>query len=169
MNMGQALESDFAGVSGEGDQILTFILAGEEYGIDILRVQEIRGWTKTTPIPNAPHYLKGVINLRGAIVPIVDLRERFALEPLEYGPTTVVIVARVQGQSRDRDMGVVVDAVSEVYNLNASERQPPPDLGGAIDDQFLQGLATVEEKMIILLDIDRLLNSGALASAEQSD
>ncbi|TVQ70905.1 MAG: purine-binding chemotaxis protein CheW [Chromatiaceae bacterium] len=169
MNMEQALEIDFSGVSGEGDQYLTFILAGEEYGIDILRVQEIRGWTKTTPIPNAPRYLKGVINLRGTIVPIVDLRERFGLDRLEYGPTTVVIVVRVQGESRDRDMGIVVDAVSEVYNFDAKDRQAPPDLGGAIDDQFVQGLATVEEKMIILLDIDRLLNTGALAAAEQVD
>ncbi len=169
MSMGQALESDFAGVNGEADQFLTFILAGEEYGIDILRVQEIRGWSKTTPIPNAPRYLKGVINLRGAIVPIVDLRERFGLEFLEYGPTTVVIVVRVQGSNRERDMGIVVDAVSEVYSLGAGERQPPPDLGGVIEDQFIQGLATVEETMVILLDIDRLLNTGALAAAEQLD
>jgi purine-binding chemotaxis protein CheW len=168
MNMGQALESDFAGVSGEGDQYLTFILAGEEYGIDILRVQEIRGWTKATTIPNAPAYLKGVINLRGTIVPIVDLRERFGLEHLPYGPTTVVIVVRVQGETRERDMGIVVDAVSEVYNFNAKDRQAPPDLGGAIDDQFVQGLSTVEEKMIILLDIDRLMNTGALAAVEQA-
>lgn len=169
MNMGQALESDFAGVNGEGDQYLTFILAGEEYGVDILRVQEIRGWTRATPIPNAPPYLKGVINLRGTIVPIIDLRERFGLERMDYGPTTVVIVVRVQGETRDRDMGIVVDAVSEVYSFQPGDRQEAPDLGGALDDQFVQGLATAEEKMIILLEIDRLLNTGALAAVAQAE
>ncbi|MDP2142446.1 MAG: chemotaxis protein CheW [Gammaproteobacteria bacterium] len=158
--------NDFTGTGGEGDQFLTFILAGEEYGVDILRVQEIRGWTRTTAIPNAPHYLRGVINLRGTIVPIIDLRERFSMQPLEYGPTTVVIVVRAQGERRDRIMGIVVDAVSEVYSLKTSDLQPPPDLGSVVDEQFLQGLATVEGKMIILLDIDRLLNTGAL-EAEQ--
>lgn len=166
VNMGQSQANDFTGTGGEGDQFLTFILAGEEYGVDILRVQEIRGWTRTTSIPNAPHYLRGVINLRGTIVPIIDLRERFGMPSLEYGATTVVIVVRAQGLQRDRIMGIVVDAVSEVYSLRAADLQPPPDLGNVIDEQFLQGLATVDEKMVILLDIDRLLNAGTL-EAEQ--
>lgn len=163
MTMGQANVSEMAANGGEGEQYLTFILAGEEYGIDILRVQEIRGWTKTTAIPNGPAYLKGVINLRGTIVPIIDLRERFNMDALEYGPTTVVIVVRAVSESRDRIMGIVVDAVSDVYSLHLSELQPPPDLGNVVDEQFLQGLVTVDEKMIILLDIDLLLNAGALA------
>ncbi|MDX1491075.1 MAG: chemotaxis protein CheW [Pseudohongiellaceae bacterium] len=168
MTMGQTTADEIAGVNAEGDQYLTFILAGEEYGIDILRVQEIRGWTKTTAIPNAPDYLRGVINLRGTIVPIIDLRERFGMDALEYGPTTVVIVVKAICEERDRIMGIVVDAVSEVYSLQMSELQPPPDLGNVVDEQFLQGLVTVDEKMVILLDIDLLLNAGALAVEKAS-
>lgn len=145
--------------SGNADQFLTFILAGEEYGVDILRVQEIKGWDEVTPIPNTPDYVKGVINLRGAIVPIVDLRQRFALDELEYGPTTVMIILKVRNDERERIMGIVVDAVSEVYNINGSELQPPPEFGGVIKTEFLRGLASVEEKMIIVLDIDHLLNA----------
>lgn len=147
------------------DQFLTFILAEEEYGVDILRVQEIRGWTKATPIPNAPRYLKGVINLRGAIVPIIDLRERFGLEPLGYGPTTVVVVLKVMDAGSVRTMGLVVDAVSEVYSFGGDERQPAPEFDATVDAQFISGLATVDEKMVILLDVDQLLNSGTLAMA----
>lgn len=155
---GSSLDDGLLNQSGEGDQYLTFILAGEEYGLDILRVQEIRGWTTTTPIPSAPAYVKGVINLRGTIVPIIDLRQRFNMPLLEYGPTTVVIVVRVLSPQKERIMGIVVDAVSEVYSLDSSDCQPPPDLGTAMGEQFISGLTTVDEKMIILLDIDKLLN-----------
>ncbi len=144
---------------GAAEQYLTFILAGEEYGVDILRVQEIKGWDDVTPIPNTPDYVKGVINLRGAIIPIVDLRQRFGLSELEYGPTTVMIILKVQNEGRERIMGVVVDAVSEVYNINGAELQPPPEFGGVIKTEFLRGLASVEGKMIIVLDIDHLLNA----------
>ena len=144
---------------GAADQYLTFILAGEEYGVDILRVQEIKGWDDVTPIPNTPDYVKGVINLRGAIIPIVDLRQRFGMSELEYGPTTVMIILKVQNDERERIMGVVVDAVSEVYNINGTELQPPPEFGGVIKTEFLRGLASIEEKMIIVLDIDHLLNA----------
>ena len=149
-------------VHGNTDQFLTFILAGEEYGVDILRVQEIKGWDDVTPIPNTPDYVKGVINLRGAIIPIVDLRQRFGLEELEYGPTTVMIILKVQSEERERIMGVVVDAVSEVYNINGGELQPPPEFGGVIKTEFLRGLASVEDKMIIVLDIDHLLNANEM-------
>lgn len=165
MNELQATGGDVLGIGGETDQYLTFMLADEEYGVDILRVQEIRGWTRATPIPNAPSYLKGVINLRGAIVPIIDLRERFGLPPLEYGPTTVVVVLKVLGASGSRTMGLVVDAVSDVYSFGPDARQSPPELGAVVDARFLQGLATVGDKMVILLDVDRLLNTGALAVA----
>ncbi|MFO1349969.1 MAG: chemotaxis protein CheW [Gammaproteobacteria bacterium] len=144
------------------DQYLTFLLAGEEYGIDILRVQEIKGWGAVTPIPNMPLYILGVINLRGAVVPIVDLRKRFGLEGSAFGPTTVVIVVRVRGQGAERTMGMVVDGVSEVYNVAAAELKPPPDFGVAVDAEFVKGLATVDNKMVILLDIDHLLNTGVM-------
>jgi purine-binding chemotaxis protein CheW len=154
------------------EQYLTFMLAGEEYGVDILRVQEIKGWDKVTRIPHTPGYVLGVINLRGAVVPILDLRRRFGLETIDFGPTTVVIVVRIMSGLAERTVGVVVDAVSEVYNVDAAGTKPPPDVCGSVDTVFVKALATIEEKMLILLDIDRLignsvadeLSSGATAA-----
>lgn len=141
------------------EQYLTFMLAGEEYGVDILRVQEIKGWDKVTRIPHSPDYVLGVINLRGAVVPIVDLRRRFGLEAIEFGPTTVIIVMRVAGTRNERTVGVVVDAVSEVYNVDPADTKPPPDVCGGVDTVFVKALVTIEEKMLILLDIDRLIGN----------
>lgn len=139
-------------------QFLTFLLNGEEYGVNILRVQEIKGWDAAiTAIPNTPHYVRGVINLRGTIVPIIDLRRRFDLAEIEYGMTTVVIVLKVQGEKSERTMGFVVDAVSDVYNLSVEQMRAPPDFGTAISTEFLRGLATVDNKMVILLDVDHLV------------
>ncbi|MCF6324499.1 MAG: chemotaxis protein CheW [Gammaproteobacteria bacterium] len=152
-------------VMTDTDQYLTFILAGEEYGVDILRVQEIKGWDSVTPIPNTPNYIKGVINLRGTIVPIIDLRHRFALEEIPYGATTVVIVLKVASDNGNRTMGIVVDAVSDVYNVSAEEMKSPPDFG-TISIDYVKGLATVEDKMVIVLEIDKLLNSGVMDSTE---
>jgi purine-binding chemotaxis protein CheW len=145
------------------DQYLTFMLAGEEYGVDILRVQEIKGWDKVTRIPHTPDYVLGVINLRGAVVPILDLRRRFGLETIAFGPTTVVIVVRVMSGRDERTVGVVVDAVSEVYNVDAADTKPPPDVCGSVDTVFVKALATIEEKMLILLDIDRLIGNSIAA------
>lgn len=146
----------------DDNQYLTFILAGEEYGVDILRVQEIKGWDKVTPIPNTPEYMQGVINLRGAIVPIVDLRSRFGMEKLEYGPTTVVIVLRVHGEDSECIMGVVVDAVSDVYNIQEEHLRQIQSNGNALAAESVHSIATVAEKMVILLDIDHLLNNREL-------
>jgi purine-binding chemotaxis protein CheW len=164
MKMANAMQNDIGlGVAADADQFLTFILAGEEYGVDILRVQEIKGWDRATPLPNTPEYIRGVINLRGTIVPIIDLRLRFGLTQMEYGPTTVVIMLRVESETRDRVMGIVVDAVSDVYNVPASELKPAPELGGRLRIEYIRGLATVDEKMVIILDIDHLLNSDELS------
>jgi purine-binding chemotaxis protein CheW len=149
-------------------QYLTFMLSGEEYGVDILRVQEIKGWDSATKIPNTPSFVKGVINLRGTIVPVIDLRERFNLECREYGPTTVVIVLKVIGGSGDRIMGVVVDAVSDVYNVRNDSVRPAPEISGVIDTDFVRGLATVDEKMVIVLDIDHLITEGVMDNVESS-
>jgi purine-binding chemotaxis protein CheW len=146
-------------VTDTSEQYLTFMLAGEEYGVDILRVQEIKGWDKVTRMPHTPHYVLGVINLRGAVVPILDLRRRFGLETIDFGPTTVVIVVRVGGGRDERTVGVVVDAVSEVYNVDTASTKPPPDVCGGVDTVFVKALATIEEKMLILLDIDRLIGN----------
>lgn len=148
------------------NQYLTFMLAGEEYGVDILRVQEIKGWNKATPIPNTPDYIQGVMNLRGTIVPIVDLRNRFGLERVDYGITTVVIVLKVMASDGNRTMGIVVDAVSDVYNVSADEIKQTPDFGRSVSVDFIKGLAAVSEKMVIILDIDHLLNSSAIKNID---
>jgi purine-binding chemotaxis protein CheW len=149
--------------SSGAEQFLTFVLGGEEYGVTILQVQGIQGWDRVTPIPNTPDFILGVINLRGAIVPIVDLRRRFGMPAAEFGPTTVVIVVRVAQEDRnERTLGLVVDAVSEVCNVNADDRKPAPDFGSGIKTDFVKGLATVENRMVILLDIDRLVSEGLL-------
>jgi len=142
----------------DGNQYLTFIMAGEEYGVDILCVQEIRGWDSATSLPNAPPHIKGVINLRGTIVPIIDMRQCFGLEATEYTPLTVVIVLKVESEDQSRIMGIVVDAVSDVYTINEKNIQPVPDLGDSLDAEFVEGLINVEGKMVILLEISGLLN-----------
>ena len=168
MSTMNAMHNDIGlGVAVNADQYLTFMLAGEEYGVDILRVQEIKGWDKATPIPNTPDYVRGVMNLRGTIVPIIDLRMRFTMDRIDYGPTTVVIVLRVESEGRDRIMGIVVDAVSDVYAVPTEELRPSPDFGGNVNVEFVRGLATVDEKMVIILNIDKLLNSDELEIASR--
>lgn len=143
--------------AADGEQYLTFIMDDEEYGVDILAVQEIRGWEAATPLPNAPPHVKGVINLRGTIVPIIDLRQCFGMEAIEYSPVTVVIVLKVENDEGDKVMGIVVDAVSDVYSLTDGDLQTAPDLGGSVSTEVIKGLVSVKEKMVILLDINQLL------------
>ena len=151
----------------DSEQYLTFILAGEEYGVDILKVQEIKGWESPTAIPNTPDFIQGVINLRGTVVPIIDMRVRFELEKVDYSKTTVVIVLKVFGKSGERIMGFVVDAVSDVYNVTEEQHKPPPDFGCAVSTEFIKGLATVDEKMLILLDIDHLIDADMVSAVSQ--
>jgi len=151
----------------DSDQYLTFIMAEEEYGVDILCVQEIRGWESATPLPNAPPHIKGVINLRGTIVPIVDLRQCFGMAAIEYTGVTVVIVLKVELEKGSRIMGIVVDAVSDVYTLAESEMKNAPDLGDAISTDYIRGLVSIDEKMVILLEIDRLLTMDDLPNLEE--
>ena len=151
------------GSSGaDAEQYLTFMLNGEEYGVDILRVQEIKGWIPTTRIPNTPDYIRGVMNLRGAIVPIIDLRLRFAMPAIEYTATTVVIVLKVHNEGVERTIGFVVDAVSDVYNVSPDQFRAAPDFGAHVHTDFIRALATVDEKMVILLDIDQLVSAEEL-------
>ena len=142
--------------STSNEQLLTFIVNGEEYGVDILRVQEIRGWSNPMPIPNTPSYVKGVINIRGDIVPIADLRERLGLAHRDYGATTAVVVLRVMQGARQRIMGVVVDAMSDVTNVPVADIKPPPDFGEAAGAALAKGIATLAEKMVTILDVDRI-------------
>lgn len=137
-----------------GAEFLTFKLGGEEYAIDILKVQEIRGWEIPTAIPNTPAFIKGVINLRGTIVPIVDLRAKFGGDP-RYDQFTVVIILTVAR----RTLGIVVDAVSDVTTLAPDQIRPAPDFATTVDTQFVSGLGTVGNRMLILTDIERLMTS----------
>lgn len=162
MNQEQVRQADEQDSSSNILQFLTFILNGEEYGVDILKVQGIQGWSKVTPIPNTPDFMLGVINLRGAVVPIVDLRKRFQLDEANYGPTTVVIVVKVKDDDGERVVGMVVDAVSEVYNVDSREIKPSPNFSGSISTEYIRGLSMIENKMVILLEIDRLVNAGVL-------
>jgi purine-binding chemotaxis protein CheW len=149
----------------EGHQYLTFHLDDEEYGIDILRVQEIRGWEKVRPLPDTPGYILGIMSLRGEVIPVVDLRLRFGLAHREPSELTVVIIVRVDHGGESRGMGLVVDAVSEVYRIDASQRREPPKFGGAINADMLHGVGMVDENMIFLLDLDRLVRQGVLEEA----
>lgn len=145
-------------------QMLTFTLGDETYGVDILRVQEIRGWSPVTRIPQAQAHILGVLNLRGAIVPIVDLRMRFSLPRADYTPLTVIIVLSVESPQGRRDFGVVVDGVSDVVDVAAGEVKPAPELGQPAGTEFIAGLAAVSGRMVMLLDIDRLIG-GEVAGA----
>jgi len=134
-------------------QQLTFSLADEEYGVDILAVREIRGWSRVTRIPQAPAYLLGVLNLRGAIVPVMDLRLRFGLQRETYGDNTVVIIVAIA----ERLFGIVVDAVSDVVDIDTAAVKPVPDMGAVVDTRYLKGLATHAERMVMLLDVEKLM------------
>jgi len=151
------------------DQYLTFIMGNEEYGVEILRVQEVKGWENVRKIPNLPSYIKGVINLRGAVVPIVCLRERLGMPIKTAANMTVVIVLRVITEKGHSIMGVVADGVSEVYNIEASQMQPPPNFGKGFDASFIKSVATVNDKMIVLLDVDRLLYKSAQEDLSKFD
>ena len=147
-NEGQAANSG-------GRELLTFTLGSEEYGIDILKVQEIRGYDAVTTIANSPEFIKGVINLRGIIVPIIDMRIKFRLGNVTYNQLTVVIILNVA----NRVVGIVVDGVSDVITLSAEQLKPAPEFSSSLDTQYITGLGTVDDRMIIVMDIERLMTS----------
>jgi len=151
--------SQAAAVTGSPREVLSFKLGAEEYGIDILRVQEIRGYEPPTRIANAPAFVKGVVNLRGVIVPIVDMRVRFNLADVQYNSFTVVIVLNIG----HRTMGIVVDSVSDVLELSPDQIKAAPEFSGAIDSSYIIGLGTIKtgdlERMLILMDIERMMTS----------
>jgi purine-binding chemotaxis protein CheW len=149
------------GIDTDGNQFLTFQLGEELYGVDILRVQEIKGYTTVTKIPNTPGYIKGVLNLRGTIVPIVELRTTFGMETIDYTMFTVIVVVVV----RERIMGLVVDSVSDVLSISKKDIQAPPEFGTTVDVSFLNGIAKSGDKLVALLNIDRLLTEGELQQA----
>ncbi|HQR13880.1 MAG TPA: chemotaxis protein CheW [Nitrospira sp.] len=144
------------GMTTNDNQFLTFNLGDELYGVDILRVQEIKGYTAVTKIPNTPAHIKGVLNLRGTIVPIIELRTKFGMPTINYTAFTVIIVVVV----RDKVMGLVVDSVSDVLNIDQKDIQPPPQFGAQMDVSFMNGIGKSGDKLIALLNMDRLLTDG---------
>ncbi|MES3021469.1 MAG: chemotaxis protein CheW [Pseudomonadota bacterium] len=156
------MQSNPAGASAQGASLeyLSFRLGNEEYGVDIQKVQELRAYTRVTGLANAPAYIKGVVNLRGLIVPIIDLRIKFRLGEPTYDQFTVVIILYVAGAQ----VGVVVDSVSDVITLTAAQVKPVPDMGAANQPDYMTGLGAMDERMIILVDIERLLAGSLLAA-----
>jgi purine-binding chemotaxis protein CheW len=159
-----AIKVDAAQAPGS-HQVLTFTLGAETYGVDILRVQEIRGWAPVTRIPQSPPHVLGVLNLRGSIVPIIDMRMRFSLQQAEYTAVTVIIVLSVETSVGRRDIGVVVDGVSDVIDVDHAQVKPPPELGAQVNTEFIRGLAAISNNMVMLLDIDRLIGGDVADSA----
>lgn len=157
------IESSGIAAGQMANEFLTFRLGKEEYGVEILKVQEIRGYDVVTHIANAPEFIKGVINLRGIIVPIVDMRIKFRLDKADYDQFTVVIILNVLG----RVVGIVVDAVSDVISLSAEQMRPAPEFGVTINAEYIMGLGTVEERMLILIDIEKLMTSSDMGLVEQ--
>lgn len=151
-------------VSVGAREYLTFRLDQEEYGIDILKVQEIRGYENPTTIANAPAFLKGVINLRGTIVPIVDMRIKFNVGKADYTPFTVVIILNIAG----RVVGIVVDSVSDVTMLRADQIRPAPEFAATVDTKYINGLGTLGERMLIVVDIERLMISSEMALVDDA-
>ena len=145
-------------------EFLSFTLGHEEYGIDIQKVQELRGYDAVTRIANAPEHIKGVVNLRGIIVPIIDMRIKFNLGTPTYDQFTVVIILNIAS----RVMGMVVDSVSDVITLKPEQIKPAPTMGSALDTEYLMGLGTIEERMLILIDLDRLMSSDEMGLIEKT-
>jgi purine-binding chemotaxis protein CheW len=150
----------------EVNQFLTFELAGDSYAVEILKVQEIRGWEPVRKIPNTPGFIKGALNLRGTIVPVLDLRERFGLENVEYTPITVVIVLSINNKDHPMVLGVIADTVSDVLDLNLADIKPAPNFGVNIDTRYMRGIYVAKQGMIMLLDVDKLLDVEDLTKIE---
>jgi len=146
-----------------GGKYLTFSLANEEYGLEILKVREIIGIMDITAVPQMPPYVKGVINLRGKVIPVIDLRLKFGLEPAEYTDQTCIVVVDVGTLT-----GIIVDTVQEVLDIDSSQIDPPPPLGGSIDTSFVLGMGKVKDDVKILLDIDKVLDADEIREIEQN-
>jgi purine-binding chemotaxis protein CheW len=156
-----------ATAAGEG-KYLTFTLAGEEYGIGILKIKEIIGMMPITFVPQTPQFIKGVINLRGKVIPVMDLRLRFGMPVMDYSERTSIIVVEIDGQAGTVQMGIVVDAVSEVLSIKAEDIEPTPSFGAKINTDFILGLAKMNGGIKILLDINRVLSREEAAAVAEA-
>jgi purine-binding chemotaxis protein CheW len=150
------------GANGEQRQFLTFAVSGEEYGVDIMTVREIKGWQETTRLPNSPEFMRGVMNLRGLIIPIFDLRARFRKELTEANAKHVVIILAVG----ERNIGILVDAVSDILSASDADIKPTPELETDVNTDFIKGLISLEKRMVVLLAVDKLFGAEILRSAQ---
>ncbi len=155
-------------IANRAGKYLTFSLAGEEYGIAILKVKEIIGMMPITPVPQSPDFVKGVINLRGRVIPVTDLRLKFGMEPLEYNERTCIIVVEVAGNESTILMGLVVDSVSEVMNIRDEDIQDTPTFGTQLNTDYILGMAKMDGGVKILLDIDRVLSADEIKIIEDT-
>ncbi len=149
----------------ESRQVLTFLLNGQDYGLELIKVQEIRGFTQITPIPNMPAHIKGVMNLRGAVLPVVDMRTKFGMPQAAYTKFTVIIIAHSAGKS----VGLIVDSVSDVLSTSDASMQSPPDFGETTDARFVQALIKSGDHLVVLLDLERLLTESEITKATVSE
>jgi purine-binding chemotaxis protein CheW len=155
-------------IRDRGGKYLTFSMDGEEYGIEILKVKEIIGMMPITPVPKTPEFVKGVINLRGRVIPVIDLRLRFRMPTTDYTERTCIIVVEVDSSSGKIQMGIIVDSVSEVVNIKSGEIEDPPSFGTTVDTDYILGMAKVDGGVKILLDIDRVLTEGERELLQQA-
>ena len=162
MSVNQQAEQISSNIVREG-KYLTFSLADEEYGIGILKVKEIIGMMGITPVPQTPDYVKGVINLRGKVIPVVDLRSKFDMETIDYTDRTCIIVVEIEGKEESIQIGIVVDTVSEVLNIRESDVEDTPTFGTSVNTEFILGMAKIEGNVKILLDIDAVLSAKELS------
>jgi len=153
-------------MKGNEGKYLTFHLSEEEYGINIMRIREIIGMMPVTPIPQAPDFIKGVINLRGKVIPVIDLRLRFGMDETAYTERTCIVVVELEGGSGSVMMGVIVDSVSEVLNIKSEDMEAAPDFGSVVDTAYIQGMAKMEGGVKILLNINKVLNLEQLSMME---
>ncbi len=149
--------------TGNSKQYLTFTVMDEEYGVDIMTVREIKGWTETTRLPNSPEFMRGVMNLRGIIIPIFDLRARFTKDLTQANEKNVIIILAVN----ERNVGILVDTVSDILTVNANDVKPAPELENKIDSDFINGLISINERMVVLLAVEKLFNT-ELAQVKES-
>jgi len=163
-----AVESAVARIAQAG-KYLSFVLGDEEYGLEILKVQEINGMMDVTRVPRTPEYVRGVINLRGRVIPIISLRQKFTMPSVEDTEKTCIIVVQVQYHDTQITMGIVVDEVSEVLSIGDGQIEPPPSFGGGMEEaDFITGMGKLEDKVVILLDIDRVLSGTDLEAIAQA-
>ncbi len=167
-NLTETMDQAVKAMADREGKYLTFTLASEEYGIGILKIREIIGMMPITTVPQTPGFVKGVINLRGKVIPVIDLRLRFGMDAIDYTERTCIIVVEIEGSAGTVQIGIVVDAVSEVLNVNAEDVEETPTFGAKLNTDYILGMAKMEGGVKILLDIDKVLSSEEITTLEKA-